>query len=114
MLAALASQPDSSSPRVWNPSPGDVLAGIVRQQSDWHDGYSHVWPAMLIDVEGGGERLLVVKHWLLERLLAYHRPRVADELVVRYEGRRRRTCGYTVRVRRRVPEPFDWDLLRAA
>jgi hypothetical protein len=93
------------------PTPGDVLAGIVRQAGDWHDGYGNTWPALLVD-EGGRDRLLVVRHWLLRKFLDYHRPRVGDELVVRYDGKRGRTCEYTVRVGRTVPEPFDWDLLR--
>ena len=107
------SEKDLEFPEAWRPKVGDCLIGTV-VSTDERDGEYGTYPIVTVETRDGKRLAVHAFHTVARGELARLRPKVGDEIGIKYHGKdaERGYERYTMRVDRPGAEP-DWDRIEA-
>lgn len=95
----------------WRPTAGDKIEGTVVDIATGDGGYGP-YPIVTLEVEGGSEVSVHAFHHVLRTELARRRPRVGNELAIKYIGKtddsKDRKGYHTYRVTGGQVQGYDW------
>ena len=95
------SEKDLEFPEAWRPKIGDCLIGTV-VSTDERDGEYGTYPIVTVETEGGKRLAFHAFHTVARGELARLRPKVGDEIGIKYHGKdaERGYERYTMRIDR--------------
>lgn len=91
----------------WKPSPGDEIGGKIIDIAATDNGWG-AYPVITLMDEGGTEVAVHAFHDVLKGELARRRPKVGDELNIKYLGQPQGKNYHAYRVRGGHEASFDW------
>ena len=91
----------------WKPNPGDEITGRVIDIAATDGGWG-MYPIVTLRDEGGTEIAVHAFHDVLKSELARRRPKVGDEVSIKYLGQPNGKNYHAYRVRGGQDASFDW------
>lgn len=95
----------------WRPNPGDEISGKVIDISVGQGSYEP-YPIVTLEDEGGTQMAVHAFHGVLQGELARRRPKIGDELKIRYLGKAEPKGNgnpyHNYRVQGGTEPPFNW------
>ena len=121
MSAGMSESDLTALPEGWRPKDGDVLIGSVTEVTrGWSDYADEYYPIVVVQPKGDGPPVAVhAFHQVLKNRLTELRPRIGEELGIKYVGQTRSKDGkrtitvYIVKVNGRDNTAEVWDSVDA-